>query len=98
MLISSYFITGFTLAFNNHPAKHNQKVEIILDFMQILDMCLSLVTTFDGVNGVVVEKPLPIIKDYLKSTFAFDCLGCLPNLFYLEKNPDIYALKVFRYI
>jgi len=86
MLISSFFITFFTLAFNNEPVKYNREIEILLDIMQIFDILLSLITTCEGVNGVK-ERPLEIIIDYLKSTFIFDALGCLPNLIFLEQNP-----------
>jgi hypothetical protein len=98
MLISSYFITFFTLAFNNYPVQYNRPIEIFLDIMQIFDICLSFVTTCEGVNGGLKERPLEITIEYLKSTFIFDALGCLPNLVYRETNPEIYALKVFRFI
>jgi len=97
MLISSFFITFFTLAFNNHPVKYNRSIEIFLDIMQIFDICLSFITTCEGVNGVK-ERPLEIALDYIKSTFIFDATGCLPNLFFRETNPGVYALKLFRFI
>jgi len=97
MLISSFFITFFTLAFNNEPVKYNREIEIFLDIMQIFDILLSFITTCEGVNGII-EKPTEIIADYLKSTFIFDALGCLPNFIYLERNPRIYVLKLLRFI
>ena len=66
--------------------------------MQIVDICLSFITTCEGGSGGIKERPWEITFDYLKSTFIFDALGCLPNLIYRETNPDIYALKLFRFI
>jgi len=66
--------------------------------MQLVDICLSCITTCEAGSGGIKERPLEIILDYLKSTFIFDALGCLPNLSYAETNPDIYALKLFRFI
>ena len=56
MLISSFFITFFTLAFNNEPVKYNREIEIFLDIMQIFDILLSFITTCSGFVEVVYVR------------------------------------------
>lgn len=97
MLLFSYFLTCFTLAFNTFPLNYMWKIEILLDIMQLLDISLNFITTCEGTSGVV-ERPLEIAYTYMRSTFIFDATGCLPNLIMMEKYPHLYILKVLRYI
>ena len=49
-------------------------------------------------KGKKITKLKSIAKAYIKSTFIFDILACLPGLITLERNTGLYFLKIFRYL
>ena len=49
-------------------------------------------------KGKKITKLKSIAKAYIKSTFIFDILACLPGLITLERHTGLYYLKIFRYL
>lgn len=93
----SFFMTAFTLGFNQETLEETALMEMVIDGLFFLDIVSEFFTTKE-IDGVIKEELKPLALSYLQGTFFFDILACLPGLVTLESNPYLYYFKIFRYI
>ena len=63
----------------------------------VTDIVTEFITTREN-NGAIVTTVQEISLGYLKATFFFDMMACLPGLVTIESDPIYYYFKVFRYL
>ena len=93
----SFFNFPYVIAFNFVALESQFVFEIFLDVLLILDISTEFITTREK-NGIKVFKVKDIMFSYMKSTFIFDVMACIPGLVTGESMPAWYLFKVFRYL
>ena len=63
----------------------------------LFDICTEFITTRER-NGIKIFKVKDIMCSYVKATFIFDIMACVPGLVTGESSKNWYLIKVFRYI
>ena len=87
------------IAFKLEPLKQFQPIEIIIDFLLMLDILLNFITS-NKMKGVIMTSNKEIAIQYLKGGFMFDMLSVVPSLVVGNRfqNPKCYYFKLVRYI
>lgn len=98
VLLYSFFLTLFTLAFEVDDMVLNVGTEIILDIFQLTEIILMCVTTRSDADGIEIDTWTAISYAYITDTFIFDIAGCMPGLIMLETMHSLYFLKLLRII
>ena len=93
----SFFSFPYVIAFNFEPMKSMRFFEFCLDLIMLCDIVTEFITTKEK-DGRKITKTNELALKYLKSTFFFDIMGCLPGLITLENDPKWYLFKIFRYL
>ena len=93
----SFFTFPYVLAFNFSTLRQMMVFEFFVDILMVFDIFTEFITTKER-EGEILNKFSDLFVSYLKSTFVFDILACLPGLITLEMNPTYYLFKVFRYL
>jgi len=62
ILLISYFLSLYTIAFDGEPLKNNRQFEIFLDILQLFDIILMFLTTREDFKGQIIEKPWSIAR------------------------------------
>ena len=81
--VVSFFLTCFTLAFNMQPLEITGQTEVVIDVLILLDIITQFVTT-RTVRGEQIQSISEIGPLYLKGSFFFDSIACIPGLITLE--------------
>ena len=97
MYMVSFFTFPFVIAFNFEMMEEMVVFEFFLDLIMLCDIATEFITTRER-DGRKITKMQEITFLYMKSTFVFDTMACLPGLITLERNPKWYMFKVFRYL
>ena len=63
----------------------------------LVDISTEFITTRER-NGIKIFKVKDIMRSYMKATFIFDIMACVPGLVTGESSKMWYLVKVFRYI
>lgn len=84
LLLFSYFLTLYTLSFSVDNQVKKKAIELFLDVFQLFDIILMFVTTRKGEDGELMDVFQAIAPNYLRETFIFDAIGCLPGLIMFE--------------
>ena len=95
--IINFFNCPYILAFDFELYEKERNFELFLDFIMLCDIVTEFFTSRMH-KGKKISKPRKIAIAYMKSTFIFDMLACLPGLITLENYPTFYHFKVFRYL
>ena len=93
----SFFTGPLILAFEFKTFERQRYFELFLDFIMLCDIATEFFTSRMH-KGKKITKLKSIAKAYIKSTFIFDILACLPGLITLERHTGLYYLKIFRYL
>lgn len=93
----SFFSFPYVIAFNFETMRQMQALEFFVDILMLCDIFTEFITTKER-EGEILNKFSDLLVSYLKTTFVFDILACLPGLITLEVNPVYYLFKVFRYL
>ena len=93
----SFFTFPYVIAFNFATMKRMQVFEFFIDIIMVCDIITEFITTKER-EGEILNKFSDLFMAYLKSTFVFDIMACLPGLITLQMNPHYYLFKVFRYL
>ena len=93
----SFFMYPLIISFEFQAFERFRLFELFLDFIMLCDIATEFVTTRNQ-NGKTINKFNQIASAYIKSTFFFDILACLPGLIALESSSAFYYFKIFRYL
>ena len=93
----SFFSFPYTLAFNFEPMSSMLPFEFLLDLIMLCDISTEFITTKEK-DGRKITTTKELTMAYLKTTFFFDIMACLPSLITLESEPVWYMFKIFRYL
>ena len=92
LTIYALFVTPVVVVFPM-AGDYLEDFELFVDVCFAIDIVMSFVRLEDGKK----EEDFRAIRlAYLKSTFVFDCIACLPGLITLEKSSSIF--KICRFI
>lgn len=89
---------AYEKAFRDHILNRLKQTEILLDIFFSSELMFMFVTTRNDSEGYEVDQISLIAKDYVRESFIFDAIGCLPGLLTVEMYPYIYPLKLLRFI
>ena len=93
----SFFNFPYVIAFHFEFFQQQRLFEIALDLIMVTDIATEFITTREN-NGAIATTVQEIALGYIKATFFFDMLACLPGLVTIESDPIYYYFKVFRYL
>ena len=74
-----------------------QAFELLLDLIMLFDIMTEFITTKEK-DGRKINQIRELTFEYIKTTFIFDIMACLPGLITLEMDPSWYLFKLFRYL
>ena len=97
----SFFSFPLVIAFDFKTMKEpeTQIFEFALDLIMLCDIITEFITTKENKeDGKQINKVKKLALLYLKSTFVFDIMACLPGLITLEVHPKWFMFKIFRYL
>lgn len=72
-------------------------IEFTIDFVLLVDVVVDLFTAY-RVDTELVTDLRQVLVNYLSTYFFFDILSILPGLLTAEMYPEIYFLKLLRYV
>ena len=93
----SFFNFPLVIAFDFATLEDQRLFEIILDLIMVADIITEFITTRETTQGKLIAMK-DISFAYLKSTFIFDILACIPALVTGEKHRLYFYFKIFRYL
>ena len=93
----SFFTFPYVIAFNFESMRDMQPFEFCVDLIMVCDISTEFITTKEK-DGRKINQMKEISYTYMKSTFIWDCMACLPGLITLEMDPMWYLFKIFRYL
>jgi hypothetical protein len=95
--VISFFFVFLIIGSRMNLLDEIRPLEIILDFILFFDMITNFFMAYEN-DGEYVTKLKTISIRYLSNKFVLDFLGVVPGLVSFELVPELYPLKLFRYI
>ena len=93
----SFFTFPLVIAFDFKTLNDQRIFEVVLDLIMVADIVTEFITTREITAGKLTTFT-DISCAYLKSTFIFDVLACVPALVTGEQYSLYYCFKIFRYL
>ena len=93
----AFFNYPLVIAFKFDTLEDQMFFEVLLDVLMVFDIMPEFIT-IRYINGKKLITTQQIAFAYMKSTFIFDTLACVPSLVTGERHARYFYFKVFRYL